>query len=156
MGAKGYGLLGLRVVLGALFVAAGVLKLRDPQAFSESVKAFKLVEASHLRVMLAFAIPWAEVIAGALLVLGAWTRGAALVLAVMLAGFVGGIVSVIARDMNVTCGCFGKYEWPCVGAIGVCHVVRNAVLLAMALGVAALGGGACSLEGLGRTGAARG
>lgn len=131
----GWLVLPVRVALGALFVFAGVMKLQDPQAFAFSIKAFKMLPESgdHLVVLAALALPWAEVLAGAMLVLGLWGRAAALVIFAMLLVFLGGMISVIARGMNVECTCFGKYEFPCSGAIGPCHLVRNGVLAAGAL-----------------------
>ena len=82
-------------------------------------------------VLNTFVLPWMELIAGVLLLAGVWTcrrRGHRR----MLVAFIFGIISVIYREMDVSCGCFGKYEIPCKGSLGVCHLIRNSVLLAMA------------------------
>lgn len=138
----------VRILLGGLFIFAGVIKLGDIQGFAFSVKAFEIfpAEAEHAVRLVTFAVPWTELIIGVMLVLGYWTRGAALLLAAILAGFVAGIVSVLARDMNVTCGCFGRFERPCTGPIGVCHVIRNAVLLLGTLFVVWKGPGSMAID----------
>lgn len=138
-------LLVLRVVLGGLFVFAAVLKLRDPQAFVESVMAFKILP-EHLATLTAFALPWAEAMCGVLLILGLWARAAALLLVVMVAVFVAGIVSAMYRGLELSCGCFGKFEIPCKNPVGVCHIVRNSVLLVMALVILMSGPGSLAID----------
>ncbi|MEO1511567.1 MAG: MauE/DoxX family redox-associated membrane protein, partial [Planctomycetota bacterium] len=121
-------LLLLRLVLGGLFVFAGSLKIADPQAFAFAIKGYDLLDPvgqGGLMAWLAFALPWTEVISGALLVVGARPRAAATVVAGLLAVFTGGYVSVLARGMSVECGCFGSSEFLCSGPIAACHLVRN-------------------------------
>jgi putative oxidoreductase len=141
----------VRIALGALFVFAAFLKLKDPQAFAEAVKAFKIFDldtAAHLVVMAAFTVPWLEMLCGILLIFGLWTRAAALALTGLILAFTVGIISVLVRDLDVSCGCFGDYEWPCKGNIGTCHVLRNSVLLASSLLVLWRGGGPLALDRL--------
>lgn len=142
-------LLLVRVVLGVLFIFAAWMKLKNPQAFADSVLAFKIFgRADHLVVLTTFVVPWLEVICGALLVLGLWSRAAGIALGAQLLIFTGGIISVLVRKLDVTCGCFGEYEWPCTGAVSMCHVGRNAVLLLAAGLLAWRGGGVAGLDGL--------
>jgi len=137
-----------RVALGGLFIFAGVNKLLNPQHFLQAIDAFKIIpkEADHLSVVGAFTVPWIEILAGAMLVLGWWARASALVIGSLLLVFLGAIISVLARDLSVSCSCFGKFEIPCTGPIGVCHIVRNAVLLALAIIVIAWGPGPLALD----------
>ncbi len=153
-------LLPLRLFLGALFLFAAWIKLfskpltdsiiESPvQAFAESIKAFKIIPVDggeHVIKVLAFGIPWGEAICGVLLILGLWTRAAATLLALQLLVFTAAILSVIFRGMEVECGCFGEYDWPCSGGMGWCHVARDVVLLAMALVVAWRGSGVLGLD----------
>ncbi len=155
-------LLILRVVLGGLFVFAASVKLSDPQGFFDSVHAFRLPayltqnlglnmgDVTHLERLATFVVPWLELVAGLALIAGYAARGAALVLSALLVFFLFGIYTVLARQMDVTCGCFGKFEIPCRGAIGWCHVVRNSVLLTFGLVILFGGAGRWSLEGLKR------
>lgn len=139
----------VRVALGAMFIFAAWMKLKNPQAFADSVLAFKVFgQADHLVILTTFVVPWLEAICGLLLVLGLWSRAAALALFMQLLVFTGGIISVLYRDIDVTCGCFGEYEWPCTGAVSMCHVGRNgALLIAMGL-LVWRGGGVLGLDGL--------
>lgn len=151
-------LLILRLGLGGLFVFAASVKLSDPQGFFDSVHAFKLPayfsdnlglrmgDASHLERLATFAVPWLELIAGLALIFGYCTRGAALVLSSLLAFFLFGIFTVLQRKLDVTCGCFGKFEVPCRGPIGMCHVGRNFVLLTFGLTILMGGPGRLALD----------
>jgi uncharacterized membrane protein YphA (DoxX/SURF4 family) len=138
----------IRVVLGGLFVFAATMKLQDIQGFAFSVKAFDLLPATadHATKMLAFVVPWTELVVGLLLILGLWTRAASLLLSLILLGFIAGIISVLARDLNVTCGCFGRFEKPCTGPINSCHIIRNSVLLALTLFVFWKGPGSLAID----------
>jgi uncharacterized membrane protein YphA (DoxX/SURF4 family) len=135
----------VRVVLGGLFIFAAVIKLRNPQLFVQGVMAFKILP-DHLAHLAAFVVPWMELLAGIALVLGLWARAGAVLLGAMLLAFIGGMISVIARDMDVTCSCFGKFEIPCSGAIGACHLARNSVLFAMAAFIALVGPGSLAID----------
>jgi uncharacterized membrane protein YphA (DoxX/SURF4 family) len=140
-----------RIALGALFVFSGAVKLSDPQAFAFAIKGFKLVENHDLISQATFSIPWTEVLIGALLVIGLRTRAASGLLLLMLAGFTAAIVSVLARDIDTSCGCFGKF----LGSeIDQTTIIRNVVLLSMAMVVFVKRGGFLTLDGR-RSGPAR-
>jgi hypothetical protein len=141
----------LRVVLGGLFLLAGFNKLAEPRDFAFAIKGFDLGMGSDLLSVLAFVVPWAEVLAGAALVLGVWARGAAGLLCVMLGGFTGGLLSVILREKNVDCSCFGQLKLFCgEGNIGWCHVIRNSAMLLAAAYVMWKGPGMLALGNLSR------
>ncbi|HYF14419.1 MAG TPA: MauE/DoxX family redox-associated membrane protein [Phycisphaerales bacterium] len=135
----------MRFLLGAAFLAAGILKLSDPQGFAFAVKGFRVLP-DHLVIPATYAIPWTEVFAGVLLLLGLWSRAAALVLSAMLAGFIAGLASVILRKMDVSCACFGDLQFPCGHSVGWCQIIRNVVMLGMAAPVLLWGPGAMALE----------
>lgn len=138
--------LGARVALGALFLLAAWLKLRNPQGFAEAIEGFKIVP-EHLVKLLVFAIPWTELVAGVLLILGVWARASALLVATLLAGFIVGIASVLVRGLSTKCACFGELEWPCGGEVGACQIIRNTVLIGLALPIILRGPGKLTLGG---------
>lgn len=122
----------LRVGLGGLFCLAAFKKLQDPQSFAEAIKGFKVLDANefgHLIITGAFTIPWIELVAGVMLVLGFWTRASALTLGLALVGFMAALMSVIFRGLNASCSCFGDLNLVCGHEIGWCQVIRNLVLL---------------------------
>jgi uncharacterized membrane protein YphA (DoxX/SURF4 family) len=132
----------VRMVLGGLFVLAAYYKLSDPRGAYDAVNAFHLGVGDQLTQVLAKVVPWAEMTAGVLLILGLWARGAAVLAIVLLAGFIGGIISVMARGLDVKCGCFGALKMFCGDQpMGVCHLVRNSIMIAAGLVVLLMGPG---------------
>lgn len=138
-------LLVLRLALGGLFLFAAYTKWQDPQKFIFAVKGFKILP-EHLAVLATYAVPWTEAFASVLLILGIWSRASALTIAIMLLGFIAGMLSVIQRGIDVKCTCFGGYELLCSGSVGWCNVGQNVVLLAVAVLLAIKGGGMLSRE----------
>lgn len=146
------GLLGLRLAVGGLFIFAAWHKLFTPfgpQNFLEAIQAFRMVQDDRLLLLGTWSIPWAELVAGAALVAGLWSRAAALVLSLLLTLFIAVIVSAIGRGLGgITCGCFGEWQLFCPGTVGWCKVAENAVLLAVTAGLWTAGGGRLSADAL--------
>lgn len=138
-------LLILRLALGGLFLFAAYNKWQDPQKFIFAVKGFKILP-DHLAVLATYAVPWTEAIASVFLILGIWSRASAATIALMLLGFIAGILSVIQRGIDVKCTCFGGFELLCTGSVGWCNIGQNIVLLAVALLITIKGGGMLSVE----------
>jgi uncharacterized membrane protein YphA (DoxX/SURF4 family) len=96
----------LRLAVGGTFVLAGALKIADPAKFALDVGHYRV--APHaLNNLVAILVPWIEVTAGSLVLLGIWLRAAALVIAAMTVMFSLVIISALARGLNIECGCFG-------------------------------------------------
>lgn len=147
--ASGVFLLVLRLALGGMFIWAAWVKLSDPQAFADAIKGFKLLnspEGDHLVTLATFAVPWVEILAGAVLVLGLWTRAAALVLLVNLLAFIAAIASVLQRGISTKCGCFGEFSPFCPETITSCNIIQNAVLAVIALVMVVGGSGVFGLD----------
>lgn len=144
-------LLLFRILAGGLFIFAAAIKLDDPAGFSEAISGFKVIPegAEHLNILATFVVPWLELISGICLVLGLWTRASATIVVVMLLGFCGLIYSAIYREMELTCGCFGKIDFVCDGPLGWCSIIRNGVHAAVALVPLIAGSGLLGLDALG-------
>jgi uncharacterized membrane protein YphA (DoxX/SURF4 family) len=151
----------LRLGLGGLMMFSGWMKLgfrfldgalpapvRDQLDFYFAINGFKMGLHPELTRALSGAIPWAELMAGLLLVVGLWARPAAVVIGAMMLGFMGGIASVIIRGLDAKCPCFGSIKLFCGAEIGACHLVRNSILLAMSLYIVAVGPGPLSIDRL--------
>jgi len=100
-------LLAFRLVLGGLFVYAGAVKVIDPLDFAQNIRNYQLVGQS-LSFIAAIVLPWLEILAGLALILGVWTRGAALVVAGLLVFFIVLTAVTMVRGLDVDCGCFGS------------------------------------------------
>lgn len=146
-------LLVLRVALGGVFAWAAINKLFVPsegvsaaQVFTDAVNAFKILP-EPLVIPAAFTIPWIELVAAAALVVGLWTRAAALIIGLLLGVFIAAILSVIQRDMEITCTCFGEFHLYCKGVVSLCKVYENSALAGVALVLLVAGGGRFGLDG---------
>jgi uncharacterized membrane protein YphA (DoxX/SURF4 family) len=118
-----------RVVVGAVWVVAGALKLPDPNENVRAVRAYQLLPESVVPVV-GHGLPILEVLVGLCLLLGLLTRVSAVVSVVLLVAFVIGISSVWARGLSIDCGCFGggagpaenaqaKYPWELARDVGL-------------------------------------
>jgi uncharacterized membrane protein YphA (DoxX/SURF4 family) len=117
------------VVVGGVFLVAAVTKLANPQAW--------LAQASGLRVPagLAGAVPYVEAVLGALLVVQLWRHVVAVAAVALLVAMTALLVARLAAGEHPPCACFGAWS---AKPISMVHVVRNVVLIALAV-LAALG-----------------
>jgi uncharacterized membrane protein YphA (DoxX/SURF4 family) len=95
-----------RLVLGGLFVYAGVVKVLDPLDFAQNIRNYRLVGQS-LSFIAAVVLPWLEILAGVALATGIWKRASALIISGLLVFFIVLTLVTIARGLDVECGCFG-------------------------------------------------
>lgn len=121
--------------LGALFVAASVPKLLEPEAFALAVSRYHVVEGVLVNVA-AIALPWVELAAGvAALPFWRWQGGRRLRLAGlltiggMLVVFTGAIAMLLAAGETASCGCFSTRAD--ASSSGGWNVARNVGLLAL-------------------------
>lgn len=96
----------LRLVVGAVWIVAGTLKLPDPAASVRAVRAYDLLPESVVPAT-GYLLPIVEVIVGLLLVLGVFVRFSAAVSALLFVAFIVGIASAWNRGLQIDCGCFG-------------------------------------------------
>lgn len=145
---EGLCLLVLRLGLGGVFIYAAWVKLEDPQQFADAIKGFKLLppEGDHLLTLATFAVPWVEMLAGVVLIMGLWSRAASLVLLINLLAFIAAIASVLQRGINTKCGCFGEFSPFCPETITACNIIQNAVLAGVAFIILLRGPGVLGLD----------
>jgi uncharacterized membrane protein YphA (DoxX/SURF4 family) len=115
----------LRLGLGGLFLFAGVSKLGDPTQFAIEIGNYRLLEP--IAPWLAVILPFIEIVLGVVLIAGPrpWRRASALALLGLLAVFTVAVVTVVARGINVDCGCFGGQSGPVTWTT----VIRDVTLL---------------------------
>ena len=121
-----------RTLVGGVWVAAGVLKLPDPNENVRAVRAYDLLPESVVPVV-GHALPILEILVGVCLLLGLLTRVAAVVSAVLLVAFVFGIASAWGRGLSIECGCFGGGAGPAANAAAKYpwEIARDVGLLAL-------------------------
>jgi uncharacterized membrane protein YphA (DoxX/SURF4 family) len=132
----------LRVALGGVFLAAGLLKVSHPEVLAATIAAFRLLPQPVI-APLAIALPYFEMILGGYLIVGLFTRGVALIAAAQLAGFAAAIASVVVRGIPTSCGCFGPNDTAPASWV---DVARDLVLAALALAIALRAPGSFALD----------
>jgi uncharacterized membrane protein YkgB len=135
----------LGALLGAVFVYASLDKIANPAAFAKAVYQWQ-VGGPVLSNLVAVTLPWVELVAGLMLVAGAWRREAAAVIALLLVVFLAAAGSVLARGIDVqNCGCVSvaaqpqDAAWPPAWTKGVGWflITRNLLMLAAAAAIVA-------------------
>lgn len=119
-----------RLLLGGIFVWAGVVKVLDVPAFASQVAAYQLLPYAWNYVVAA-TLPYVELAAGVLLLANLRIRPAALLTILLNGVFIVVLLSVLARGLDVDCGCFG----PDAGTTPLQALGRDLLLLAMAVAV---------------------
>ncbi len=95
-----------RLVLAAVLIVAGGLKIGAPALSVQAVKAYQLLPDS-LATAIGYGLPIIEIVIGVLLAVGLLTRVSAVVAGLLMLAFVVGIASAWARGLRIDCGCFG-------------------------------------------------
>lgn len=95
-----------RLVTGAVWIWAGLIKLPHPEESVLAVRAYELLPGGTA-TFVGHLLPPLEIAIGLLLVLGVLTRLAGTLSALLFVAFVIGIASVWARGIEIDCGCFG-------------------------------------------------
>lgn len=94
-----------RLLLGGLFLYAGLVKAADMTAFARDVANYQVLPY-RWNYLVAATLPYVEFLAGLLLVANRRVRPAALVTGGLTAVFMLVLVSVVARGLDIDCGCF--------------------------------------------------
>lgn len=97
-----------RILIGGIFLIAGLAKISDPVRFMFTLREFSLFPKAVIP-FLAIYLPWLELVLGISIVTGVLYRTSALILAFLNLAFTFAIGSVIARGITVDCGCFGLF-----------------------------------------------
>jgi len=117
-----------RLVVGGVWLVAGLLKVSDGAASVRAVRAYDLLPEAVVPTV-GHALPAFEIVIGLALLAGALTRAAAVASSVLLVAFIVGIASAWARGLQIECGCFGgggfdadatdKYPWEIARDVGL-------------------------------------
>jgi len=95
-----------RLVLGGVLIVAGALKMGNPEGAARAVQAYRVMPY-EVATYVGYALPYVEIIVGALLVVGLFTRVTAAIGGILMFAFIIGISQAWARGFTIDCGCFG-------------------------------------------------
>lgn len=102
-------LFAFRLILGGLFIYAGVIKIMDPLGFARDIQNYRILPPAAC-LFVALTLPWFEALCGALLIVGPFKRTSAWLLSFLLTGFIVLVIITMARGLDVDCGCFGSFS----------------------------------------------
>ncbi|AGW13216.1 MauE/DoxX family redox-associated membrane protein [Megalodesulfovibrio gigas] len=117
----------MRLYLSGLFLYASVYKIIYAAEFAESIASYQLVPALLVNPV-AVIMPWVELVAGLMLLVGLRPKAATLVIGGLLALFTLAIAITLVRGVPIGCGCFKSLEEP----MSVATLLRDLGWLAMA------------------------
>ena len=96
----------VRLGLGGVLLYAGYLKAFTPDKSMMAVRAYELLPI-WLANAFGIILPWLEMGAGLLLIVGVAIRYAAIFGAALMVAFIIAIAQAWARGLSIDCGCFG-------------------------------------------------
>ena len=126
----------LDLIVGGVFVYAGVLKILDPVQFANDIDNYKTLPWS-VSARLAFYLPWLEILCGLALVFRFLYRGGLSILTALILIFIGATIAAKMRGLDITCGCFGHasqhWSFPQHLAVDASIFIALATLIAIEL-----------------------
>ena len=121
-------------VLGIVFLAAAIPKLRHPRGFVLAVLEYRVLPTG-LSWFYARLIPPLEFLLALLLLTGTAVLSAAIVTLLLLLSFIAAVGINLVRGRDLDCNCFGKAKRP----IGWKLVLQDTALLGAAIVLATMG-----------------
>lgn len=115
-----------RLILGGVFIYASIDKILHPGDFAKAVANYKVLTSPVLINLVGVILPWCELLAGVLLIVRVWAKGAWTVLTGLTAVFIVLIAVTMARGIDVNCGCFSTTG---ASKVGMDLLVRDVLLL---------------------------
>jgi len=107
--------MGVRWILGILFVLASYHKIASPAHFAKIIYGYYLFPDFSINII-AIILPFLELFTGLALIFGVYPRSAALMINVMVLSFIMALSINLIRGQQFDCGCFSfgetGYEYP--------------------------------------------
>ena len=123
-----------RILLGLIFLFAGIAKISDPVRFIFTLREFDLFSEAVIPFMVLY-LPWLEFILGLFLILGLLYRASAFLLACLNTMFAIAILTVVVRGMEIDCGCFGMLAdiLKIPDSADITAVIRNVIFIGISV-----------------------
>ena len=97
----------IRLIVGGVFVYAGVVKWTAPRDFAAAIDSFHLLPAVMVSAM-AIVLPPLEVLAGGLWACNRYTKASAACIVLMCLAFLVALTYAWLAGIPAQCGCFGE------------------------------------------------
>ncbi len=97
----------LRWTLGAIFLAAGSLKIAHPAGFHADLLAYEVALPDSVFRWIAVTLPWLEAISGGALLADFWPETVRVLVAGLCCVFVVMLGQAVLRGLDLQCGCLG-------------------------------------------------
>jgi uncharacterized membrane protein YphA (DoxX/SURF4 family) len=96
-----------RLLVGGVWLVAGAIKVPNGAESVRAVRAYRILPEAVVPTV-GHALPTVEIVIGALLLVGLFTRPMAALSALFFLAFIVGISSAWSRGLEINCGCFGN------------------------------------------------
>lgn len=114
-----------RIYLAVVFILSGLDKINDLASFSQSIENYRILPFSVINII-AIIVPWIELIAGSLLLLGFYIKENSTLILLLLFVFTAAIISAVLRDLDIDCGCQGTFDGQ---KVGILKIIENIALM---------------------------
>jgi putative oxidoreductase len=117
------------LVVGGVFIYAGVIKALDPVRFASDIDNYKILPWT-ISVRLAFYLPWLEIFCGIALITRRLYLGGLSILTALACVFTVATIAAKMRGLDITCGCFGhaSQHWSFSSHLALDLVILAALL----------------------------
>ena len=96
-----------RLVLGGVFLFAGVTKAFDAGGLANSIRSYELALPEWFVSLSAYGLPYLEILIGLYLIVGLFTKISAWATNAMMIVFILALLQGALRGLEIDCGCFG-------------------------------------------------
>ncbi|MBJ13131.1 MAG: hypothetical protein CMG62_08695 [Candidatus Marinimicrobia bacterium] len=115
-----------RILLGLMWVWAGIEKIADPGQFARDISNYHLLPFGTENII-AIILPWLELFIGVSLIIGLYIDASSIISAGLMSVFIIFIFQAMVRGFNIECGC-GLKEGQMVGWE---KIIENIIYLAI-------------------------
>ena len=131
---RGHAWLGLaaRLYVGVVFLLACYHKILHPGTFAVDVATYQFLPLSTVNLF-ALAVPWIELVVGAMLVLGLRVQAAAFIVAGLMVSFMVALAWALHLGLDMSCGCFASQAATEDDPISWHTLLRDSVWLGLGL-----------------------
>ncbi len=103
-----------RIILGVIFIAAGIPKILHPAEFAAAVYNYRILPDALVNIT-SLVLPWVEVLVGGMLIVGFWMPGAVMIYTLLMISFIAALGYNMARGLDIHCGCFSPTSGEVIG-----------------------------------------